>query len=71
MCEIKKNFSSYHGKDSYAEQELERCQKEVHLKGLKLHFSKSRVELRNPDHIKKMRRILYVAAAPSGTNSLG
>jgi predicted TIM-barrel fold metal-dependent hydrolase len=56
-------FCAFNPLKDYAQQELERCQKDLHLKGLKLHFANSRVELRNPEHVEKVRRIFAAANA--------
>jgi predicted TIM-barrel fold metal-dependent hydrolase len=54
-------FCAFNPLKDYALQELERCQKELRLKGLKLHFGNSRVELRNPEHVEKVRRVFAAA----------
>lgn len=56
-------FCAFNPLKPYAETELERCQKDLRLKGLKLHFGNSRVELRNPEHVGKIRRIFEAANA--------
>lgn len=56
-------FCAFNPLKAYAETELERCQKDLRLKGLKLHFANSRVELRNPEHVAKIRRIFEAANA--------
>jgi predicted TIM-barrel fold metal-dependent hydrolase len=47
----------------YALAELERCSKLPLMKGLKLHFGNSGVELRNPEHVKKVQRVFAAADA--------
>lgn len=56
-------FCAFNPLKDYALQELERCQRTLHLKGLKLHFGNSRVELRNPEHVEKVRRVFAAANA--------
>ncbi|HEY0171649.1 MAG TPA: amidohydrolase family protein [Pyrinomonadaceae bacterium] len=45
----------------YAETEVRRCARELRVKGLKLHFRSSRVDVRNPEHLEKVRRIFRTA----------
>jgi predicted TIM-barrel fold metal-dependent hydrolase len=45
----------------YAEREVRRCAGELRMKGLKLHFRSSRVNVLNPEHLEKVRRIFRVA----------
>src|SRR5919107_664927 len=45
----------------YAEQEVRRCARELKMKGLKLHFRSSRVNVLNPEHLEKVRRIFRTA----------
>jgi predicted TIM-barrel fold metal-dependent hydrolase len=40
----------------YAIEELERCAKLPQMKGMKLHFANSGVDVRNPEHLEKLRR---------------
>jgi predicted TIM-barrel fold metal-dependent hydrolase len=54
-------FCAFNPLKDYALDELERCQNILQLKGLKLHFGNSRVELRNPEHVEKIRRVFAAA----------
>jgi predicted TIM-barrel fold metal-dependent hydrolase len=54
-------FCSFNPLKEYALQELERCKKDLNLKGLKLHFANSRIELRNSEHVEKVQRIFAAA----------
>jgi predicted TIM-barrel fold metal-dependent hydrolase len=45
----------------YAEREVRRCATELRMKGLKLHLRSSRVNVLNPEHLEKLRRIFRVA----------
>ena len=45
----------------YAEKEVRRCAGELRMKGLKLHFRSSRVNVLNPEHLEKVRRLFRVA----------
>lgn len=45
----------------YALQELERCARIPTVKGLKLHFGNSGVDLKNPEHVEKVRRFFRAA----------
>ncbi|MDB4908890.1 MAG: Amidohydrolase 2 [Gemmatimonadetes bacterium] len=48
---------------SYALTELERCATLPHVKGMKLHFSNSGVDVKNPAHVEKLRRFFTAANA--------
>lgn len=54
-------FCSFNPLKDYAVQEIERCSKLPQVKGLKLHFGNSRVEVQNPEHVEKVRRVFAVA----------
>jgi len=54
-------FCSFNPLKDYALQELERCAKNALLKGLKLHFGNSGVDLRKPEHLEKIRRLFRAA----------
>ena len=54
-------FCSFNPLESYALVELERCTRDGRMRGLKLHFTESRVDLQNAQHIEAVRRI-FVAA---------
>lgn len=56
-------FCAFNPLRDYAIQELDRCRDVLHLRGLKLHFGNSRVELRNPEHLEKVRRVFAAANA--------
>ena len=45
----------------YAVREIERCTRELHLTGLKMHFGSSRVDVTNPEHLAKVRRVFETA----------
>jgi predicted TIM-barrel fold metal-dependent hydrolase len=45
----------------YAEAEVRRCARELRMKGLKLHFRSSRVDVLNPEHLEKARRVFRTA----------
>lgn len=45
----------------YAVQEIRRCASELRMKGLKLHFRSSRVDVLNPEHVEKVRRVFRAA----------
>jgi predicted TIM-barrel fold metal-dependent hydrolase len=50
-------FCSFNPLKDYALQEIERCAKLPHVKGIKLHFGNSGVEVLNPEHREKARRV--------------
>jgi predicted TIM-barrel fold metal-dependent hydrolase len=54
-------FCSFNPLKDYALEELNRCAKNPNLKGLKLHFGDSGVDLLNPQHVEKLRRIFRAA----------
>jgi len=54
-------FCSFNPLEAYALAELERCARSGRFKGLKLHFGASRVDLKNPDHVAKVRSVLEAA----------
>ena len=54
-------FCSFNPLKDYALQEIDRCAKLPHVKGLKLHIGNSRVELLNPEHVEKLRRVFAAA----------
>lgn len=45
----------------YAEQEVRRCARELRMKGVKIHFRSSRVNVLNPEHREKVRRVFQTA----------
>lgn len=55
-------FCSLNPLKDYALEELTRCSKDPHLRGgLKLHFGNSDVDLDNPKHLEKVRRLFQTA----------
>lgn len=57
-------FCSFNPLREYALAELDRCAKDAYLRyGLKLHFANSRVNLRNPEHVKHLRKVFCAANA--------
>jgi predicted TIM-barrel fold metal-dependent hydrolase len=56
-------FCSFNPTKAYALEELERCLHTPGFSGLKLHFTSSFVDLRNPDHVERVQRILQRANA--------
>ncbi len=47
----------------YAPAEVQRCGRELRAKGLKLHFGNSGVDLRDPEHVRKVREVFRAANA--------
>src|SRR5204863_1979632 len=48
----------------YAMEEIARCAKDPRLRsGLKLHFGNSDVDVENPDHLERLRRVFRAANA--------
>jgi predicted TIM-barrel fold metal-dependent hydrolase len=45
----------------YAIREIERCAKAPAVKGMKIHFGNSRVDVKNPAHVAQMRRFFRAA----------
>jgi predicted TIM-barrel fold metal-dependent hydrolase len=54
-------FCSFNPLKDYALAELDRCAKQLHARGLKLHFGNSGVDVRNPEHVEKARRVFAAA----------
>ena len=54
-------FCSFNPLKDYAIQELERCANNRHLKGLKLHFGNSGVDLRKDEHVERVRAVFAAA----------
>jgi predicted TIM-barrel fold metal-dependent hydrolase len=54
-------FCSFGSLKDYALAELSRCAKMPQIKGLKLHFENSGVDLRKPDHLEKIRQVFRAA----------
>ena len=45
----------------YAVAEVARCAALAHVKGMKLHFGNSGVDVKNPEHVEKLRRLFTAA----------
>ena len=45
----------------FAIAELRRCRRELGMKGIKMHFRGSRVDVLNPEHVEKVRRVFQAA----------
>ena len=54
-------FCSVNPVESYAVEEVERCARTTGFTGLKLHFTSSFVDLRNPEHVARLRQVFRVA----------
>jgi predicted TIM-barrel fold metal-dependent hydrolase len=54
-------FCSFNPLRDYALQELERCAASRKFKGLKLHMGMSRVDLKNPEQVEKVRQVVEAA----------
>lgn len=55
-------FCSFNPLKEYALDELERCAKDPNLKhGIKLHFGNSDVQVDNPQHLERLRRVFRAA----------
>jgi predicted TIM-barrel fold metal-dependent hydrolase len=52
------SFLSINPRRDYAIEEIDRCVKDLGLKGLKLHFTNSNVDLRDPEHLAKLQKVL-------------
>lgn len=52
---------SFNPLKDYALAEIDRCAKLPNVKGLKLHFGNSNVDVRNPEHVEKARRVFAAA----------
>lgn len=50
-------FCSFNPLKDYALEEIDRCAKIPQVRGLKLHAGNSRVDVLNPDHVEKLRRV--------------
>ncbi|MCG9968323.1 amidohydrolase family protein [Pelotomaculum terephthalicicum JT] len=55
-------YGSINPLKDYAFEEIERCREELNLKGLKMHFANSGVDLKNPEHFNKIRKIFAYAS---------
>jgi uncharacterized protein len=56
-------FCSFNPLKDYALQEIDRCAKIPQVKGIKLHFGNSGVDVRNPEHVEKLRKVFAAANA--------
>lgn len=56
-------FCSLNPLKEYALEELERCARHPQLRGLKLHFTTSYVDLHNAEHVERLRAIFRAANA--------
>jgi predicted TIM-barrel fold metal-dependent hydrolase len=57
-------FCGFNPLKEYALDELARCAKNKHLRqGIKMHFGNSDVQLENPEHFEKLKRVFLVANA--------
>jgi predicted TIM-barrel fold metal-dependent hydrolase len=54
-------FCSVNPLKDYAIEELVRCSRLPHVKGMKLHFGNSGVDVKNPEHVEKLRRFFRAA----------
>lgn len=54
-------FCSFNPLKDYALQALEYCASKPNIKGLKQHFGDSRVDLKNPEHVARVRRVWRAA----------
>lgn len=50
-------FCSFNPLKDYALDEIDRCAKVPQVKGLKLHLGNSRVDVLNPEHVEKLRKV--------------
>jgi predicted TIM-barrel fold metal-dependent hydrolase len=54
-------FCSFNPLKDYVIQELGRCARDLRVKGLKLQFGNSGVDVKNPEHVEKLRRVFAEA----------
>jgi predicted TIM-barrel fold metal-dependent hydrolase/ketosteroid isomerase-like protein len=54
-------FCSFNPLSSYALEEMDRCTRGGRMRGLKLHFGNSKVDLRNPEHLAKVKAVFRAA----------
>jgi len=54
-------FCSLNPLRDHAIAELQRCARHPHLKGIKLHFGDSRLDVLNPEHVEKAKRLFRAA----------
>lgn len=55
-------YGSVNPLKDYALDEIKRCHEELKLKGLKIHFANSGVDLKNPEHFNKIKKIFAYAS---------
>lgn len=55
-------FLSIHPLQEYALEEMERCASQLGLRALKMHFTNSNVDLRNPEHLESVKMVMARAA---------
>jgi predicted TIM-barrel fold metal-dependent hydrolase len=55
-------FFSFNPLKDYAIEEMERCIDQLNMRGLKLHLTNSNVNLREPEHLERVRDVLTHAA---------
>jgi len=55
-------YGSVNPLKDYALDEIKRCHEELKLKGLKMHFANSGVDLKNPEHFNKIKKIFAYAS---------
>jgi predicted TIM-barrel fold metal-dependent hydrolase len=56
-------FCSFNPLKDYALPELDRCARDPRFKGVKLHFTTSGVDLRNPSHVERLQAVFRTANA--------
>ncbi|HKP77293.1 MAG TPA: amidohydrolase family protein [Longimicrobiaceae bacterium] len=56
-------FCSFNPLKEYALAEVERCERDPRLRGIKLHIGNSDVQLDNPQHLEQLRRVFRAADA--------
>lgn len=54
-------FCGFNPLQDYAVQEIDRCAKLPQVKGLKMQFGNSRVDVRKPEHVEKLRKVFAKA----------
>ncbi|MEM5773823.1 MAG: amidohydrolase family protein [Anaerolineaceae bacterium] len=55
-------FMSIHPLQDYALEEMDRCANQLGLRALKMHFTNSNVDLRNPEHLAGVKKVMAKAA---------
>lgn len=54
-------FCSFSPLEDHALRELDRCARDLGVAGLKMHFATSRVDVGDPEHVERLRRIFRAA----------